>query len=213
MTWAPDPLLRLEKIARLCSAPVQHQTLPHLSAFDQLKHAHARPTAAFWPNPQLSFFQLLSKKMVEEDGTPPATLRSSMGQSKGFQIASTAGTYADAEHVQTAEDAVDEAEKVFNQKHHTSKAFTGEDVSKGALATCLNSSRFESILSFVICLNMILIIAETDLTADGQEPPGWITSANLSFLAVYFVECVLKIWVFRWSYFQDTWTDIWLTSS
>ena len=127
----------------------------------------------------------------------------SLAQSHSFRIASTAGTYADAEHVQTADDAVDEAEKVFNQKHHEfAPAFT--EAPMGAIATCLNSSRFESILSMVICLNMILIIAETDLTADGQEPPVWITTANVTFLAVYFVECVLKICVFRWSYFQET---------
>lgn len=69
---------------------------------------------------------------------------------------------------------------------------------------CLNSPRFESILSVVICLNMILIIAETDLTADGQDAPVWITTANITFLAVYLVESVVKIVVFRCSYFQET---------
>lgn len=123
----------------------------------------------------------------------------------------SAGTHADENHVQTADDAADEANRVFNRKHHSysGKSLTAKTQTfMGKVAACLSSSRFESGLSIVICLNMILIIAETDLTADGQAPPTWITTANISFLIVYFVECIFKITVFRWAYFQD-WSLCW----
>ncbi|CAK9004678.1 unnamed protein product [Durusdinium trenchii] len=136
--------------------------------------------------------------------SPEVKVQATLSKGKGsFHVGETAGTHADAEHVQTAEDAVDVAEKIINQKHHDGIMFRNQ--TSGRLGQCLKSPRFESILSIVICLNMILIVAETDLTADGQSPPTWITGSNLTFLFIYVVECIVKIIVFRLEYFQDTW--------
>eukprot|EP00438_Fugacium_kawagutii_P010295 Skav226739 [mRNA] locus=scaffold720:385891:386499:- [translate_table: standard] len=122
------------------------------------------------------------------------------------RIASTAGTHAEQGHVQTADDAVQEAERVINQKHHSgSQGFKTEaDDSKSKLSACLSSATFESALAILICLNVFLIIAETDVTAKGQDPPLWMDVANISFLIMYSIECVLKISAFRFAYFQDS---------
>lgn len=107
------------------------------------------------------------------------------------------GTYADTRHVQTADDAADVAEKVLSKRKHE---FWKKDV--GRIGNFLNSPTFESALACIISLNLILIIVETDQTAEGQVPPAWITQSNVVFLAVYAAECVTKIVVFRFAFFQ-----------
>lgn len=115
-------------------------------------------------------------------------------------LAAHAGTYADTRHVQTADDAADVAEKVLSKRKHE---FWKKDV--GRIGNFLNSPTFESALACIISLNLILIIVETDQTAEGQVPPAWITQSNVVFLAVYAAECVTKIVVFRFAFFQETW--------
>ncbi|CAE7319796.1 Catsper1 [Symbiodinium natans] len=73
------------------------------------------------------------------------------------------------------------------------------------VAELCKSSRVELLLGLIICSNMVVVILETDATADNLLAPLWMRAANLVFLAVYTIEAAVKIYAWRWKYFHDSW--------
>lgn len=69
---------------------------------------------------------------------------------------------------------------------------------------------FESLVGVVIIINIVIMIIETDARADCLNSgttcmPGWITSLNYIFVAVYTGEALLRLIVLRWRIALSLW--------
>ncbi|CAE7209443.1 Scn11a [Symbiodinium pilosum] len=73
------------------------------------------------------------------------------------------------------------------------------------VAEFCKSPKLELLLGVIISSNMVIVILETDATADNQMAPMWMRVLNLVFLVVYSIEAAVKIYAWRWRYFQDYW--------
>lgn len=73
------------------------------------------------------------------------------------------------------------------------------------MAEICKSSKLELLLGLIICSNMVVVILETDATANEEEAPLWMRIANWAFLTVYTIEAASKIYALRWMYFKDSW--------
>ncbi|CAE7333448.1 Catsper1 [Symbiodinium sp. CCMP2592] len=73
------------------------------------------------------------------------------------------------------------------------------------MAEMFKSSKLEILIGLIISSNMVVVILETDATADDQAAPLWMRIANWGFLAVYTIEAAAKIYALRWLYFGDSW--------
>eukprot|EP00429_Kryptoperidinium_foliaceum_P046439 CAMPEP_0176105668 /NCGR_PEP_ID=MMETSP0120_2-20121206/53026_1 /TAXON_ID=160619 /ORGANISM="Kryptoperidinium foliaceum, Strain CCMP 1326" /LENGTH=592 /DNA_ID=CAMNT_0017439785 /DNA_START=61 /DNA_END=1839 /DNA_ORIENTATION=+ len=67
----------------------------------------------------------------------------------------------------------------------------------------VSSTPFSLSMSILVCLNMVFVIMEVNYSAKDMDIPKWFASANISILALYFLEVCAKIFVFRMRFFTD----------
>jgi voltage-gated sodium channel len=65
------------------------------------------------------------------------------------------------------------------------------------------SQVFEFCLSSVILFNLLILVIETDITQDGQSSPVWLTVLNYMLLAMFTVELIVRVYVYRRLFFKD----------
>eukprot|EP00931_Biecheleriopsis_adriatica_P067470 TRINITY_DN4160_c0_g1_i1.p1 TRINITY_DN4160_c0_g1~~TRINITY_DN4160_c0_g1_i1.p1 ORF type:complete len:567 (-),score=94.95 TRINITY_DN4160_c0_g1_i1:17-1663(-) len=71
------------------------------------------------------------------------------------------------------------------------------------IALMLKSAVVEGIIGLTIFISICLLIFETDLTADGQKAPSWLLACNLTFLIIYILELIIRLWVYRSLFLHD----------
>jgi hypothetical protein len=74
-----------------------------------------------------------------------------------------------------------------------------------AFIKATNSHQFEIFCASIILFNMLLVILETDQSADDGEPDTWIKAATYSLLGFYTLELSTKLYILRVPFFYDTW--------
>jgi Ca2+-binding EF-hand superfamily protein len=67
----------------------------------------------------------------------------------------------------------------------------------------LHSSWFEGFFGFIILVNMIIVIIETDAVAKGKPIPLWSEVASWSILALFVFELCLRIFILRFDFWID----------
>jgi voltage-gated sodium channel len=75
-----------------------------------------------------------------------------------------------------------------------------------AVDRILNSWLVEFVLSFCIILNLLVVVAETDATAEeGDTAPVWVVASNCAFLGVFSIELALRLMTHHFKFFKDPW--------
>mmetsp|Transcript_43081 Transcript_43081/g.80145 ORF Transcript_43081/g.80145 Transcript_43081/m.80145 type:complete len:579 (+) Transcript_43081:49-1785(+) len=67
---------------------------------------------------------------------------------------------------------------------------------------------YSMLMGIIIVANAFFVIHETDLKASDSEIPTWITSASYIFLAMYTLEILLRLYVYRMTFFRSGWNII-----
>lgn len=73
------------------------------------------------------------------------------------------------------------------------------------LRSVLLSPTCEASLGALILFNMVLVILETDASASEMDLPTWVEVADKILLAIYMTELVLRLYVWRCSFFLNGW--------
>lgn len=86
---------------------------------------------------------------------------------------------------------------------------------RNKLVAMLSSHSFQSIVGFVVILNVVVIWLETDRSAECinsdceiRAVDKFIAAANITFLAFYTLEAVIRIFTYRLKVFKDLWNRL-----
>lgn len=85
-----------------------------------------------------------------------------------------------------------------------------ESEAQKVIKKMMHKTLFENTMGFIIMFNFLLIILETDITADragedAKSAPGWIEAASWAVLILFIIELGLRIFVERYNFFRDGW--------
>lgn len=69
----------------------------------------------------------------------------------------------------------------------------------------LKGQVFECCCMMAILCNVVLVVIESDKLSEDKDVPLWIDVATNAFLIFYFTEMTLKLYTFRYYYFEDPW--------
>lgn len=67
---------------------------------------------------------------------------------------------------------------------------------------------YATFMGIIIITNAVFVIHETDLRASDDEIPAWLMISGYTFLTVYFLEIVLRFYIFRLKFFASGWNCI-----
>jgi len=79
----------------------------------------------------------------------------------------------------------------------------------------VESRPYEAITGVVVCFTAGIIILETDLRASDEQEPLWVAISNWFLMVFYFVDVIMRLYAFRWSFFECRWNlmDLFLIAS
>eukprot|EP00421_Protoceratium_reticulatum_P035556 CAMPEP_0168469034 /NCGR_PEP_ID=MMETSP0228-20121227/58009_1 /TAXON_ID=133427 /ORGANISM="Protoceratium reticulatum, Strain CCCM 535 (=CCMP 1889)" /LENGTH=159 /DNA_ID=CAMNT_0008484801 /DNA_START=26 /DNA_END=501 /DNA_ORIENTATION=+ len=74
-----------------------------------------------------------------------------------------------------------------------------------SVSKAIQTTQFDVIVGTLITFNVVLVVYETDLHAEGAEFPPWLRWTLRSFLLAYALELGAKIYVGRRVFFTEVW--------
>jgi len=80
-----------------------------------------------------------------------------------------------------------------------------DEVFRRKLGKLLGNPNFDHIMGLVIMFNMLIIIVETDHSANNDTSLPWAGAVGWVILMVFIVELVMRLFVLRWGFFHDGW--------
>lgn len=72
----------------------------------------------------------------------------------------------------------------------------------------INNPYFDAVCGVVILFNMFLVVIETDAVVDGEDPPAWLLIMVNVLLAIYTIELIAKMYIYRQTFWNDKWNNL-----